>query len=144
MATPQPQLQFTRWQRFWHEPVRAERLAATRLLVGTALLTDQFVQYLPYVPYMYGPAGMAPAGLHDEWPLSIWRWTILIFNTDNPALVWVLFWLWVAITVAFFVGWKTRWMTVLLYLWTVAFTNRNLLLKNSGDDLLIVILFLMM
>src|SRR5262245_63044917 len=112
---------WTWWQRFWHEPVRAERLAITRIFLGLALLTDQLIQYLPHFAMFYGPEGVAPAGVHDEWLLSQWRWTILIFNTDNLLIVGILFWLRVAITVAFLVGWHTRIMTVLLYFLTMAF-----------------------
>lgn len=134
---------WTWWQRFWHEPVRAERLAITRIFLGLALLTDQLIQYLPHLAVFYGPEGVAPAGVHDEWLLGQWRWTILIFNHDNMVLVSILFWLRVAITVAFLVGWHTRIMSVLLYFFTMAFVHRNPALRNGAEDTLMVGLFLM-
>jgi hypothetical protein len=139
-----PTLQWTPWQRFWHQPLRAERLAATRILLATAALTEQLVQYFPYVALFYGPEGIAPQGLHDEYLLSVWRWPILLFNTDDLTVVWTLFWVRFAVTVAFLVGWQTRLMNVLLYFLTMAFLCRNPTLENGSDDTLMVALFLMM
>jgi vitamin K-dependent gamma-carboxylase-like protein len=135
---------WTWWQSFWHEPVRAERLAITRIFLGLALLTDQLFQYLPHFAVFYGPEGVAPAHVHDEWLLSQWRWTILFFNTDDLVIVGILFWLRVALTVAFLVGWHTRITTVVLYFLTMAFVHRNPALRNGAEDTLMVGLFLMM
>src|SRR5436309_2775139 len=70
--------QYSVWTRFWHVPVRAERLAVTRILFGLALLTDQLFQYLPHFGEFFGPEGVAPAGLHDRWLLKNWHWRILV------------------------------------------------------------------
>ena len=134
----------TWWQRFWHEPVRAERLAITRIFLALALLTDLLIQYLPHFADFYGPEGVAPAHLHDRWLLSQWEWTILFFNTDNLAEVAILFWLRVGITMAFLVGWHTLVMSVLLYFLSMAFITRNPALRNGAEDVLRVALFLMM
>jgi uncharacterized membrane protein YphA (DoxX/SURF4 family) len=139
-----PSSSLTWWQRFWHEPVRAERLAITRIFLGLALLADQFIEYLPHLAVFYGPEGVAPAHIHDEWLLSQWRWTILIFNTDNLLIVSILFWLRVALTVAFLVGWHTRIVTVFLWFLTVTFINRNPALEIYAEHVLRVGLFLMM
>ncbi|MBM4070680.1 MAG: hypothetical protein FJ271_17255 [Planctomycetes bacterium] len=132
------------WQRFWHEPVRAQRLAVTRIFLALALLTDQLIQYLPHLSMFYGPEGVAPTGVHDEWLLDTWRWTILIFNTDDVILVTLAFWLRVAVTCAFLVGWHTRLMSVLLWFMTLCFLNRNPALRNGADDVLMAGLFLLM
>lgn len=132
------------WTRFWHEPVRAERLAATRILLAVAILTDQLVQFLPFLPYFYGPEGVAPEGTHDAWLLSRWRWSILLFNTDDLTIVYGLFWLRFAVAALFLVGWHTRLMNLLLWLLTYAFVFRNPLLRNGADDTLLTALFLLM
>jgi hypothetical protein len=62
-----------RWVEFWHRPIAAERLAFVRILVGVALLTDQLVQYLPWLGYLFGPEGMGSAGLNDRWMALNWR-----------------------------------------------------------------------
>jgi len=132
------------WQRFWHEPVRAERLAITRILLAFALLTDQLLQYWPHFAVFYGPEGVAPAGVHDQWLLDNWRWTILFFNTDDLTIVAVAFWLRVAVTIAFLLGWHTRVMNVLLWFLTLCFVNRNPALRNGAEDVLMAGLFLLM
>jgi len=132
------------WTRFWHEPVRAERLAITRIFLGLALLTDQLIQYWPRLADFYGPQGIAPAGTHDEWVLSTGGWTALLFNTDNLTTVAILFWLRVAITAAFIVGWHTRLMNVLLWFLTLCFVNRNPALNNYVENVLQVGLFWLM
>jgi uncharacterized membrane protein YphA (DoxX/SURF4 family) len=134
----------TVWQRFWHEPLRAERLAITRILLAFCLLTDQLFQYAPYLAVFYGPEGVAPAGVHDEWTLGQWRWTVLIFNTDDMLIVGISFWLRVAVTAAFLVGWHTRLMNVVLWFMTLCFINRNPALRNFAEDVLMAGLFLLM
>ncbi|MCI0641776.1 MAG: HTTM domain-containing protein [Gemmataceae bacterium] len=132
------------WQRFWHEPVRAERLALTRILLAFFLLLDQLIQYWPQFAMFYGPEGVAPAGTHDEWCLQTWRWTVLFFNTDDLTFLTIMFWLRAALTVGLLVGWHTRLMNVGVWFLTLCFINRNPALKNGADDVLMVGLFLLM
>jgi Vitamin K-dependent gamma-carboxylase len=132
------------WTRFWHAPVRAERLALTRILVGVALLTDQLFQYLQHFADFFGPEGVAPAGFQDAEQLRTWHWTILIFGTDNLTIVYAIFGLWMAFTLAFTLGWHTRVMGVLVWFLTICFLNRNPLLRNDGDNVLAAGLFLLM
>lgn len=147
MTTPLPPNPFageSRWVRFWHEPVRAERLALVRILLAFALLTDQLLGYLPHLNEFFGPGGVAYAGLHDEWLLRQWYWTILFFNTDDMRIVGLLFAVWTALTFLFLIGWRTRLMNVLVWFLTICFITRNPTLKNTGDDVLSLGLFLLM
>jgi hypothetical protein len=132
------------WTQFWHVPVRAERLALTRIAIGLALLTDLLVQYLPHLALFYGPQGVAPAGVNDWWRLQNWQWTVLVLNTDEMNLVYLAFGLWMAATVAFLVGWHTRWTSVLLWFVTLCFHNRNRSVLNFGDHVVEIALFLLM
>jgi hypothetical protein len=134
----------TRWVRFWHEPIRAERLAAVRILVAFAMLADQFISYLPILGELFGPEGPAFAGLHDDWVLDQWYWTMAFFNTDDMRIVGALFGVWMGVTFLFLVGWRTRLMNVAVWFLTMCFINRNPVVGNSGDDLLCVSLFLLM
>jgi hypothetical protein len=102
------------------------------------------LSYLPRLSDLFGPEGVAFAGLHDEWILQQWYWTILFFNTDNLHIVGVVFAVWMAVTVLFLVGWQTRLMNVLVWFLTLCFINRNPTVANNGDDLLCLILFLLM
>jgi hypothetical protein len=131
-------------QRFWHQPVRAERLAFTRILIAGFLFVELFVQYLPWFDLFYGPEGVAPAGVHDEWLLSTWRWTILFFNTDDLRILYPLFGLRIVITFLFLVGWQTRIMSVLVWFTTICWINRNPALRSFADDVLMAGLFLLM
>jgi hypothetical protein len=124
--------------------VRAERLALTRILLGAALLTDQLFQLWPNLEVYFGPHGVAPEGLHDWFQVTHWRWTLLFFNTDDMSVVTPVFWLWVAVTAAFTLGFCTRLMSVALWFLTLCFLNRNRLLLNGGDDLMAAAVFLVM
>jgi uncharacterized membrane protein YphA (DoxX/SURF4 family) len=132
------------WTRFWHTPLRAERLAVTRILLGVALLSDQLLQYLPHLALFYGPEGISPDGLNDWWRLYNWDWTAWFFHTDDLAVVSAAFGAWVGVTAAFTLGWHTRLMSVLLWFATLCFHNRNRAVLNFGDHVLEVGLFLLM
>ncbi len=132
------------WTRFWHEPLRAERLALTRIFFALALLADQFLQYVPHFADLFGPHGIAFAGLQDEYLLSKWRLPILLLETDNLAILWPIFWVWVAATVALLVGWWSRLMAFVVWFLAVSFLYRNPFVKNGGDDILTAGLFLLM
>jgi len=135
---------WTTWQRFWHQPLRAESLAVTRILLAYFLLLDQLLQHWPHFEMFYGPEGVAPAGTHDDWCLRTWRWTALFFNTDDLTVLTAAFWLRAAVTVGFLIGWHTRLMNVGVWFLTMCFVNRNHALKSGADDLLMVGLFLLM
>ena len=132
------------WVWFWHTPVRAERLAFMRILLGLALITDQLFQLLPNFDEFFGPGGVAPAGLHDRYQLRHWRWTMLFFNTDDPHVLYPAFALWVLATALLLVGWRTRLMNVVVWLLTMCWVNRNPNILNGGDDTMQVALFLLM
>ncbi len=129
--------------RFWHVPVCAERLALTRILLGVALLADQLLQYLPRLEEFFGAGGVAPAGLHDLSQLESWRWTAFFFSVDDLSVIYPMFALWFGVTLAFTLGWKTRWMNVLTWFMTRCFVERNPMILTSGDDVLMVTLFLL-
>jgi hypothetical protein len=132
------------WFRLWHVPVRAERLGLMRLLLGLALLSEQFFQFLPNLPELYGPHGISPAGLRTSGWLADWRWTLLFFSTDDLPTVYLVFWLWVAATAAFTAGLFTRFASIAVWLLTLAFINRTRFLLNSGTDMMQIALFLLM
>lgn len=132
------------WRRFWHEPLPAQRLAYARILFALALFSDQLCQYWPNLDDFYGPHGIAPAGLMDDWALRVWNWPMLIFNTDDMNIVVPLFWTWVAATFLFLVGWQTRVMSVFVWFLTFAFHSRNPSVLNFGDNFLRNGLFLLM
>src|SRR5262245_36866347 len=124
------------WSRFWHEPVRAERLAAVRVFFGLMMLLDQLFQYIPDFADLFGPHGVAYAGLLDPYLLRRWRWVALFFHTDDLTILWTMFFVWMAVTLAFTVGIWTRVTNVALWVLTMCFLFRNSDVINGGDDLL--------
>jgi uncharacterized membrane protein YphA (DoxX/SURF4 family) len=132
------------WTRFWHEPVRAERLALVRICFALALLTDQLFQQLPNLVEFFGAAGVNPAGLHEAYSLKHWRWTLLFFNTDDMAVVYPWFWAWVLCTALWLVGFGTRLANIGVWFFTMCFINRNPNILNGGDDTLQCGIFLLM
>lgn len=144
LAGDNPYAMLSRWTRFWHEPVGAERMAWTRIFVALTLLADQLLQYLPALELLFGPDGFAYDSLHDAGLLRSWRWTILVFYTDNLLVVRVLFVLWMAATVAFLLGWHSREANVAVWFLSICFVNRNPHANNGGDDVLTTTLFLLM
>src|SRR5262245_4524911 len=101
------------WEWFWHEPVRAERLALMRIGVGLALLTDQLLQYLPFWGYLFGTNGTGSFELNESWMLANWRWPLLFFTSDDQTVLALWFVLWVLSAIAVTVGYKTRVAAVL-------------------------------
>lgn len=132
------------WTRFWHEPVRAERLALTRILFAAALLIEQLTIYLPDLELYFGNTGYAPHGWLSQMQYIQGRWTALFFNTDSPAVLYTCFAVWVLVTVAMLLGWRTRITTVLTWFGMLCFANRNPWLTNHGDDVLLIALLLLM
>lgn len=132
------------WTRFWHYPLRAERLALMRILLGFALLTDQLFQLLPNLADFYSDTGVAPEGLFDKYQMRKWRWTILLFNSGDLSILYPTFALWVLATLLFMIGWQARLMNILVWFMTMCFVNRNPNILNGGDDTMQMGLFLLM
>ncbi len=133
-----------RWTEFWHRPVASERLAFVRVATGVALLTDQLFQYLPFLDYLFGPGGMGSEGLNDRWMASNWRWPVLFFTTDDMFVIFTCFAAWVISTLALTIGFKTRWAAAVAWFFTMCFFARNSNVKNGGDDIVQIALFLLM
>jgi Vitamin K-dependent gamma-carboxylase len=132
------------WTQFWHRPLRAERLGLMRICLGLALLTDQLFQYLPNMMEFFGPTGVAPQGLHDRYQTRRWFWTILVFNHDDPSVIYPFFWAWVGVTFAWTVGLFSRFMNTLVWLGTMCWIVRNPNILNGGDDTLQCGIFLLL
>jgi hypothetical protein len=129
--------------RFWHEPIRAEGLGLMRVMLGLAFLSDLLFQYLPNLMELFGPDGSAPAGMHD-WRIKRGFWTFLIFNHDDPAVLYPFFWVTVAVVFCFTIGLFSRVTNVLTWLLAMAWCARNPSVLNGGDDTLLVALVLLM
>jgi hypothetical protein len=132
------------WTRFWHAPVRAEPLACFRILLGAAMLADQLLQLLPRLDEFFCATGVAPTGLHDWYAVKNFRWTIWLFNHDQPSVVYSWFAIWVAVTLTWTIGFFTRLSNVAVWFMTMCFVNRNPNILNGGDDTMQVGIFLVL
>lgn len=132
------------WEHFWHEPVRAERLALLRIGVGLSLLTDQLLQYLPFWGYLFGPNGTGSFALNEGWMVGSWRWPAAFLYSDEQWVLGLWFALWVASALALTLGYKTRVAAILAWALTMAFFSRNTNVKNGGDDIAQIGLFWLM
>lgn len=115
-----------------------------RILVALAILGEMFFQYIPNMDVLFGPHGVAYQGLHEEYALRIWRWFALVFWTDNLTVIWIAFFLWMAATIGLLFGWRTPCMAAAVWFLTACFISRNPIIKNHGDDVLSVTLFLLL
>lgn len=134
----------SRFAKFWHEPVRAERLAIVRILFALAIFTDQVFQYAPNLVFFFGSEGGAPAGLNEAYAAWRWQWAILLFHTDDMTVVTSVFAVWTAAAFLMLLGWHTRLMTFLVWLGALCFLARNPNLKNGGDDTMQLAVFLLL
>lgn len=132
------------WTAFWHTPVSAERLAFFRIGTGVSLVTDLLIQYLPFLSYLFGPGGMGSEGLNDRWMAANWRWPVLFFTTDDMFVIVLCFALWLLSAIALTIGFHTRLAAVVAWFLTMCFFARNSNVKNGGDDILQIALFLLM
>ena len=135
-----PPLRHWRWLT---DPVSAERAAALRIAVGLVLLFDILVLYLPNLTSLYGPGGFGdPAVLAPVFESPSWRWSLLQVlpaTWGPPALLAV----WAASAVALLVGYRPRLAAAIAWVLAVSFVQGNSYLHNGGDQLKLVLLFML-
>src|SRR5260370_40309023 len=96
-----------RW-RWWREPVRAERLAAMRIVLAGVLLLDLLLTYWPNLSDFFGRNGLGDQSIFGFYTsLPSWRWS-LVRGIENPAILQVALGLWLAATFCLMIGLFTR------------------------------------
>ncbi|HWL53594.1 MAG TPA: HTTM domain-containing protein [Chthoniobacteraceae bacterium] len=109
-------------------------LAFFRIFLG-GLICLRLLLLLPHLPLTLGPEGVAPQAAviaqYGEPPLPL----SLYFQPDSMAGVYGVVALHLVVAAAFMVGWRTRVMTVLLWLLLLSLNVRNPWIINSGDRL---------
>ena len=132
------------WTVFWYKPIAAERLALVRITTALAVLTDMLVQQLPYYSILYGPEGLAPHGYSESALLRGWRLTGYFFTTTDFTVYTITYIAWAIVMVLMAFGVRTRIVTILAWLLTMAFIHRNFHSKNFGDSVVRISVFLLM
>lgn len=132
------------WTVFWYKPIAAERLALIRITTAVAVLTDMLVQQVPYYQVLFGPEGLAPRGYSETALLRGWRLTGYVFTTTDFTVYTLAYITWAVVMVLMAFGVKTRVITILGWLLTLAFIHRNFHSKNFGDSVVRISVFLLM
>lgn len=138
-ALPRPLLDWT----WLTAPVPASRAAALRIAVGSVLLFDILVLYLPNLTALYGPGGFGdPGHFGGVFGPPFWRWSLLrvLPPTWGPP---VLLGAWAVAAAGLLVGCRPRLAAVVCWVSAVSFTQANLYLHNGGDQLKLIVLLML-
>lgn len=129
------------WNRFWFAPISAKPLGVHRILFGLFVLAHLALIW-PDLDFWYSDAGLLQG---DEAAVTAGplRPTPLAYYQD-PTSIRVAWGLTAAVAVAFTLGWRTRIMSVLLYLAVMSLYNRNLLTNCGPDQVMMITSFYMM
>jgi hypothetical protein len=124
-------------------PVPAERAAALRIAVGAVLLFDILVLFLPDLRVLYGPGGFGDQSHFDGiFAAPSWRWSFVraLPPSWGPQ---VLLGIWAAAATALLAGYRPRLAALVCWLGAVSFSQANLYLHNGGDQLKLIVLFML-
>ena len=140
--------------RFWTEPVRAEPLAAFRILAGTCLFLNVALTFLPRVGDFAGVNGLCPLAAAEPWFDRLGRVCLLrgpqhvpglelAFSDefksrwrnwgDRPDNVRTMTIVWLGSILAMTIGFTTRFSTLVAWALTISFHNRFVWVLNGGD-----------
>ena len=118
------------WSRFWFSPVPAASLGWMRVSLGLMLCTSWCLLWPELSDLLSIVDHRVLERHHTSWAVTYWTWL-----TPGPWL-WVFHGLGLAVLVAFTVGFRTRWMNVLVVVLLVSFWHRLPWVQNGGDRLL--------
>jgi hypothetical protein len=140
------------WNRFFFAPVSARPLGAFRIVYGLlmmiylALMTVEFDYWYTGAGLLHGSeareaiAGGEPAPVGKAMPL---RFSPLQYVTD-PNVAWMVLAATFAAAVGVTLGWRTRLMSILLYLGMLSLYHRNVSSNGGPDAVPMILTFYMM
>ena len=114
-------------------------LALMRIGIGLVLLSDLIIRATSLTAH-YTQDGILPVSLLLEFDAKPLRWSFHYLN-DSFAYQAALFILNGIIALLLVIGYRTRLITFLAWIFLVSLQNRNPFIQQSGDDLLRLILF---
>jgi Vitamin K-dependent gamma-carboxylase len=129
------------WNRFFFGPISARPLGAFRIVYGVillcylALMTVEFDYWYTGAGLLQGTEATESAGPYRLSPLQF-------VNDPNVAHVFLAFTF--AVAVAFTLGWRTRLMSILLYLCMLSLYHRNVSSNGGPDAVPTILTFYMM
>lgn len=126
----------------WNQPMPATKLAAMRIAMGVVLLLDVVFLHWPLRHAFFGPGSMgghqvfADRFLAPKWNWSLLRW--LPISADFMIVLWGL----AALMLIF--GVLPRWGATVAWVIALTLRNENPYLTNSGDNVRMFVLLLLM
>jgi hypothetical protein len=129
------------WNRFWFAPISARMLGVYRVVFGMMVLTNLLLISID-LDYWYTDAGVF-RGTEARELAGPLRFSPLQYYQD-PTTVHAVFGATAVVAVAFVLGWRTRIMSVLLYLGMLSLYHRNVATNCGPDVLLMLTCFFMM
>lgn len=115
-------------------------LALYRILMGLIVLADVFYR-LPDLVNFYTDQGLVPRATFLTEMTMQWSTSFHLAN-GSTAFIALSFILYFIAGVMLLVGYKTRWVMLFCWIFTVSIHNRNWLINNGGHDILRAIQFL--
>ncbi len=129
------------WKTFWFQPTSARPLGAFRIIFGLIVLVNLGLESTE-LTYWWTNAGILRGAEAREFALP-YRFTPLLY-AETPWMARGIVAASVVAGVLFTLGWRTRVMSVLLYLGNLALYQRNVACNCGPDALLMVMLFYLM
>lgn len=125
------------WQRFWFAPMPSSTLALFRMAMGV-LIFAWTLSLAPELSAMFSSAGILP-----EQPRGPGVWGLLGLIPGHAAVILLFAGLLVA-SACLTVGYRTRIMSVVVFVGVVSFERRNPWVFSSGDGLIRNLAFYLM
>lgn len=123
---------------YWFGQVDTRPLSVFRIVFGLVLLKDALF-HLPLAYWFYSDQGIAPRetinGIVREYRFSL---------MDAMPFTWMaqaFFLLWALVLICYTVGWRTRLMSVLNFLFLISIHERNIYVLNGADTVIRVVCF---
>jgi len=129
------------WNRFFFGPISARPLGAFRIVFGLILLgylaltTVEFDYWYTGAGLLQGTEAREAAGPFRFSPLQL---------VDDPTIAHVFLAVTAVVAVGFTLGWRTRLMSILLYLGMLSLYHRNVTANGGPDTLPFLVSFYMM
>ena len=132
----------------WHwfaAPVRAERLAALRIGLGTAILFDVLVTYWVQRHALFGGGSLGSAEVFaGRLRAPYWNWSLLGW-ADQPTLISGVLLCWALAAACLMVGFRPRAAALVAWAIGISVLNTNYYVHNAGDRIRqVALLYLML
>lgn len=110
-----------------------------RIAIGMVVLADLIIRATALREH-YTSDGVLPVDLLLKFDEKPWRWSFHFLN-DTFTYEALLFFINALFALLLIVGWRTKIITIVCWIFLVSLQNRNPFIQQSGDDFLRLVLF---